>query len=274
MSNQLQVSTFSMEGEFTSGSEHHVCLNRQKGEVYKELRRFGKFWQNTDKGIPKRDLASMYESGVSVVPTEVYEDVMVKNGDNARRRVTYLLRQPFLEGASSLTYAMLHHSADLRMQLWDFFLQGQEIRERDNLGFDMLGGQIFKMFLPVINPRMKPLNPVIANLLVPSHDVASKISMPQLGIEAGAIIAKAGIMQQCDTRMYDLNRAGLKGWLLTQMLSRIQEAQDTCLSALLHSFNMPSTGFDVEANSNRRLIRYLFERAIPKMHLYAEKNAT
>ena len=258
-----------LEGDYTSGSEHKVWLDGEKGLVYKIPSTFGKLWQVMSAEAAERDLDLMRQSGVAVVPTEVHVDAVVQNGTFARGQVAYLLRQPLFEGAQALTYAALHHSEDLQRQLFDLFLQGQEIRAKYKSGFDMLGGQIAKMFPPVIDPRMRPINPVIANLLVPQSDITAKTDLPQLGINKGATIAKEGVIRQCDTRMYNLDRVGLKGRILTKILSRVQEAQDTSLSALLESFGF-ETKFDTEANAVRRFIGYIFNKAIPKMRLYAE----
>ncbi len=258
-----------LEGDFTKGSEHKVWLDGEKGLVHKIPSTFGRVWQVMNAEAAERDLDLMRQSGVLVVPTEIHADVLVQNGTQVRDQVAYLLRQPLFEGAHSLTYADLYHSEDLQRQLYELFLQGQEIRARHKSGFDMLGGQILKMFPPVADPRMEPINPEIANLLVPQSDITAKTDLPQLGINKGDTIAKEGVIEQCDTRMYNLDRTGLKGRILTKILSRIQEAQDTSLSALLESFGF-ETQFDAEANVVRRFIKYLFDKAIPKMRLYAE----
>jgi len=230
-----------LDGEWFYGSEHAVCVNRREGRVDKKKHKFGDVWQTNEA---QRDLEAMQKRGVSVVQTEVVRNALVQNGGATRERVSYVLRQPYLE-SHALTFADLHHYEELRRQLLDFFLQGQEIREKDDLGFDMLGGQIVTLVPPIINPFKDQINPKVSNLLVPDADITARINMPNIGVKEGDMIARKGEIRQCDTRMYDFDRRGVKGNVLKQILLKLQDAQDSALNFLPQNHYIDRTAQEV-----------------------------
>lgn len=254
-----------LKGRRVFGSEHVSHINIEEGRVDKTKHVFGDVWQTNEA---ERDLKAMQESGVDVVPTDILHNALVRNGGEARERVTYVLRQPYL-ASHPLTYADLYHNTDFQRQLLDFFLKGQEIRVRHDLGFDLLGGQILKMVGPIINPFEDSINPEVSNLLVPDTDVVAKINLPKSGVKEGDVIARKGQIKQCDTRMYDFDRRGVRGRLIKAILLKMQDAQDSALSSLLASFNF-KTKFDTEKTRIRRMVKTLLERALPKMRAAAE----
>jgi len=274
---QNELNIIRLAGERTSGSEHDVWMDNTRGLVFKIPNTFGKIWQKMNVEEAQRDLEVMRKTGVKLVPQEVIGDALVQNGGATCKKVRYCVAQ-LLYGMSfpgapqqshALNYTDLYRSVDLQRQLFEFFLQGQEIRKKENLGFDMLGGQIVSMIPSIVNPLARNINPKVSNLLVADTDITSISDFPVAGVEKGETIAKKGEVMQCDTRMYDFDRKGIVGRVIKSALLKLQDAQDSTISSVLESFNF-KTGFDTDKTLVRRMVRALFNRALPKMRAYAE----
>ncbi len=266
-----------LKGAQTSGSEHDVWMDGERGLVFKVPNTFGKVWQKMSAEKAQRDLESMQRAGVKFIPQETRGNALVRNGGDICERTRYCTIQILYgmpnphasQQSHALTYVDLYHDVAMQRQLLEFFLQGQEIRERDGLGFDMLGGQILSMVPSIVSPFAKEINPKVSNLLVADTDIVSISDLHVAGVKKGDIIAKKGEVMQCDTRMYDFDRKGVVGRAIRSVLLKLQDAQDSTISSVLESFNF-KTGFDTDRTWVRRMVKTLFERALPKMRAYAE----
>jgi hypothetical protein len=212
----------------------------------------------------------MQKSGIQVVPTEVYPDAEVVYADQTRARAEYVLAQPLFETSHPLSYSDLLHNPKYRKYLLEIMRIGREIRERYNLGLDLLGGKIVKLFGPVLDPRRKSMPAEINNLLVADNTIITKKDWSAFGIKKDDSIAQKGEIMLCDTRMYDFDRQGFKGNGVKSVLLTAQDAQDCANWSLLEHFGLKPE-FDFEKTRIRRMIRYLMGLALPKMQAYAEE---
>ncbi len=254
-----------LKGRQTSGAEHSVWLDEERGEVHKIPNWFGKIWQDPRPEAAEFDYETQCRHGLTVTPTENHGETLVRNGKVHHEVAEYYLRQGYLD-AETLRVAHLFHSEEVRRQLLDIFSIGQVIRQSDSRGLDIVGGQLLGEFGAVLNPRKKTLNPSISNLKLPDADIHSKIEMSKCGVEVGDVIAREGKLTQIDTRLYNLDDR--RGYIRAILL-RFQDAQDATISTLLKKFGF-ETGFNCDANRLRRMVRYLVERAFPKMQAYAD----
>jgi len=258
-----------LTGDRTSGAEHNVWLDRAMGVVHKIPSAFGQMWQKMNPDFAERDLEAMKETGIPVVPTEVYRNAEVIFAEQDRARVKYVLEQPLYESSHPLTYSDLTHNQSYRKQLLEIMRIGKEIRAKYNLGLDLLGGKIFKLLGPVLNPFKKSVPAEINNLLVADNEITTSRDWSEFGIRKGDLIAQPGEIKLCDTRMYDFDHPGLKGAGVRRLLMAAQDAQDCANWSVLESFGLKAE-FDFERTRFTRLTRYIMKIALPKMQAYAE----
>lgn len=262
-----------LRGQRKSGAEHRVWMDKARGLVHKIPSRFGQLWQKMHADYAERDLAVMRESGISVIPTEIYPEAEVEIAGKTRSRVSYLMEQQFYENADELSFADMAHYQKYRDVVYELACIGLEMRRCQGLGLDMMGGKAFTLIWPALNPMEDEMDPRISNLLKASSDVRATKDWPEFGIKQGEIVAREGEVQHCDTRLFDFDHGkGLRGRLLRCLLLRDQEVQDTAIWTLLESFGY-KLKFNTEKNFLRRRIRDLFLHALPKMQAYAEASA-
>lgn len=259
-----------LNGERKTGAEHRVWLDKARGLVRKIPSKFGEFWQKMHPDFAERDLRVMKESDVPLVPTVVRREADVCVAGQARARVGYVLEQPLYKDSHSMTYADLLHSDRYRSELLEFARMGREIREKNGLGFDLLGGKTFKLFGPALNPFRRKMPAEVANLLVADSTIIAQKDWPEFDIKTGDVIAKEGEVRQCDTRMYDFERDNrFKERAIRSILLKIQDLQDAVIWSILRTFGY-NDEFGLEKTKFRRMIRRLMEHTIPKMVAYAE----
>jgi hypothetical protein len=258
-----------LNGQRTSGAEHNVWLDRDSGVVRKIPSSFGRFWQKMHPDFAQRDLSVMQSSGIPVVPTAIHRNAEVIYAEQTREYVSYVLEQPLYESSHPLTYSDLLHNPKYRKYLLEIMRIGREIREKYNLGLDLLGGKIVKLFGPVLNPLKKSMPAEINNLLVADNNIVTNQDWTDFGVKKDELFAQKGEVRLCDTRMYDFDRQGFKGNSLKKVLLLAQDAQDCANWSLLKHFGLKAE-FDFESNRVRRMVAYLMSLAIPKMQSYAE----
>lgn len=245
-------------------------MDKARGLVHKIPSRFGQLWQKMHADYAKRDLAVMRESGMAIAPTEIYPEAEVDIAGGTRELVSYLMEQQFYEDSHEMSYADMAHRKKHRDAVHDFACMGLDLRRRQGLGLDMLGGKAFKMIWPAINPRVKAMNAEISNLLVADRPITATKDWPDFDVRHGEVVAREGDVQHCDTRLFDFDHGkGIRGRLLRCLLLKDQEVQDTVIWTLLESFGYQRK-FNTEKNGLRRQIRALFLHALPKMQAYAE----
>jgi len=258
-----------LNGDRKSGAEHNVWLDRVNGLVRKIPSAFGKVWQKMHPDYAERDFGIQRESELSPAITEIKPYIDVSYAGRNRERVNYLLNQPAYEPSHPLSYADILFYQKFREYLLEAMRKGREIREKYNIGLDLLGGKIVKLFGPVLDPRRKSMPAEINNLLVADDVIITKKDWPAFGVKKGEPIAQKGDIILCDTRMYDFNRQGFTGNAIKKVLLAGQDAQDCANWSLLEHFGLKAE-FDFEMTRVRRMVRYLMRLAIPKMQAYAE----
>jgi len=258
-----------LKGQHTSGAEHNVWLNRTTGVVHKIPSPFGQFWQKMHPDYAKRDLNAMKETGVPIVPTELYPNAEVIYVGKTREHVSYVLKQPLYESSHPLTFSDLFHNWKYRQYLLDIMRMGNEIRKKYNLGLDLVGGKAAKLLYPTLDPRRKTMPVEINNLLVADDTIVTTQDWPGCGVTKDEPIAQKGEVRMCDSRMYDFDRQGPKGDGIKTILLAVQDAQDCANWSILKYFGLKAE-FDFEKNHIRRMIRYIMSLALPKMQAYAE----
>lgn len=259
-----------LRGDEKSGAEHYVWLDKAKGVVRKIPSQFGQWWQKMHPDFAERDLKVLRDNNVPLVPTEVHHEPEILLADETRSRVDYVLEQPLYEDSHSMTFGDMLHNDKYRDELLEFTRKGMDIRRKEGLGLDLLGGKTFKLVAPALNPKVKEMPADVANLLVADGTITANRDWSDYGISKGDVIARVGDVKQCDTRLFDFDReGGLKNKLLKCLLLKNQDVQDTALWTLLESFGK-KVEFDREKTWLRRRIRQLVEHAIPKMQAYAE----
>ena len=259
-----------LNGERVSGAEHHVWLDKARGLVRKIPSKFGALWQKMHPDFAERDLEIMMAQGVPLVPTIVRREADVCVVGQTRSRVNYVLEQPLCNDSHSMTYADMLHSDRYRNELLEFARKGREIRTKNGLGFDLLGGKALKLIGPALNPFRKKMPAEVANLLVADSDIVAQKDWPTFNLEAGDVIAREGEVRQCDTRMYDFERDNrLSERAIRSILLKIQDLQDAVVWALLRTFGYKDE-FGLDKTRFRRMARKLVEHARPKMIAHAE----
>jgi len=260
-----------LQGQHTSGAEHDVWLDRANGVVRKIPSSFGQFWQKMHPDYAQRDLSAMLESGIPVVPTEIHRNAeVIYDAERTREHVSYVLEQPLYESSHPLTFADLSHNPRYRKYLLDIMRIGKEIREKYNLGLDLLGGKIVKLFGPVLDPRRKSMPGEINNLLVADNTIVTTHDWTGFGLTKDEPIAQKGEAKLCDTRMYDFDQDDkFKGRNIKAALTSAMDAQETVNWSLLEHFGMKAE-FDFEKNRIRRMMKYIMGLALPKLQAYAE----
>lgn len=257
-------------GERKSGAEHYVWLDKARGVVRKIPSKFGTLWQKMHPDFAERDLKVLRDNNVPLVPTEVLPEAEVFLAGETRSRVDYVLEQPLYEASHSMTFGDMLHNDKYRDELLEFTRKGMEIRKKEGLGLDLLGGKAFKLVGPALNPMVSSMPAEIANLLVADGTITVNRDWSDYGIAKGDVIAREGDVKQCDTRLFDFDReGGFRNKLLRCLLLKNQDVQDTTLWTLLESFGKKAE-FDREKTRLRRMVRRLVEHAIPKMRTYAE----
>jgi hypothetical protein len=254
-----------LDGRRTFGAEHSVWLNPQEGVVKKIPTLFGQLWQKMDADHAQRDLQALWDAGIPTVPTEVIDRPEVQYADGFRERVRYVIEQCYFADSHPMSYADLRDIEPIRRDFLEIVRAGGELRQRQDLGLDLLGGQALRALLPALNPLQKTMNVEVANLMIADRPVYARRDWPSHLVSAGEVVAWPGKIRQCDTRLYDFDRGeGLKDRLLVAGLKHLQDAQDTILWGILRDFGY-TVPFDMEKNRVCRFTRWLLEKALIKL---------
>ncbi len=267
---EIKDRIISLKGERKWGFEHSVVIDRVRGRVFKTPHWLSDLWQENKDGEPERDLEEMRNSGIEVVPTEVHRDAVVDIAGKGRTSVSYLLEQELYESSREMSFADMFHYQRYRDIVHEQALIGLDMKARERLGLDLLGGKTFALVPKAVAPWIKGMDARVANLLVAEGEVTASRDWSDYGIKQGDVIANEGDVRHCDTRLLDLNaKEGVLGKIRRCIRAKDQEVQDTTLWTLLESFGY-KLKYNTQRTSFRRQIRFLLLQALPKMQVYAE----
>lgn len=267
---KIKDGIISLKGEQKRGFEHNVFIDRVRGRVFKIPHWLSDLWQENDDGEPERDLEEMRNSGIEIVPTEVHRNAVVDIAGRGRTFVSYLLEQELYESSHEMSFADMFHHQKYRDIVHEQACIGLDMKAREKLGLDLLGGKTFTLVPKAISPSVKGMDARVANLLVAESSVFASRDWSDYGIKEGDIIAKEGDVRHCDTRLIDLNaKVGFLGKLRRCIRFKDQEVQDTAMWTLLESFDY-KLKYNTQKTAFRRQIRFLLLKALPKMRAYAE----
>jgi len=267
-----------LEGDRFTGLEHHVWLNGKTGIVSKIPSELGQVWQNMTPDAVEKDLGIMDEFGIPIVDTRVYGPQTVSFTDEAsetRKQAKYVLKQPFIDPAHTMTYADLLHFEKHRTALLELMHQSEAIKNERGLGLDLLGGKGFDLIRPALDPRIKTMRADVGNLLVPEEDIQTNGSWAEHAVRANGFVAKKGEALLCDTRLMPIGESGsCYERMLAPVMQKNRDFQDAALWATMEGLGVDQNVVRPDERFNtgfKRLVRKLALHAKPKMVAEAEK---
>jgi len=170
----------------------------------------------------QRDLTILYQYNVPHVPTECFGAAVLVAGES-RRRVNYLLRQPFMANPEVMGYFTINPArADAIAALLEI---RHRIFQEEKLGLDLVGFEAFKDLLRAVWQRvggaLHPvhIDPRLYNLVVPHQSMAREGFAP---LPPDQIVLT-------DVRLLDLN----DGSRLGNMKRLMHDIQTGAVAALL-----------------------------------------
>ncbi|MBN1258202.1 hypothetical protein JXA05_00385 [Candidatus Peregrinibacteria bacterium] len=190
-----------------------------------------------------------------------------------RKAVKYILEQPLFEPAHPMTFGDLAGNRSYRDLVYRCISESEDILKNpeEQRGLDLLGGKAFKLVFPALNPFCKAMRAEISNLMVADEQIKTEHHWGGFDLPDG-VLAEKGDAVLIDTGMYKLApKPGVLSWLKIKILKNIQEFQNGALWSIVESFGEHEVAEDRFNSIPRKIARFLFGIALPKMKRGAEQ---
>lgn len=205
-----------------SGAEHDVYVSADGVSALKISHRAGRWTQSMTPEAARRDLEILDRYNVPHVPTECFGDAVLVAGA-ARRRVDYLLRQPFTSQPEVMGYFTIDQAR--ACVIAGLMEVRHRIFQNEKLGIDLVGFEAFQDFFRALWQRVGgflrqiKINPRLYNLVVPHQPMERKDDEPLLSDQ----------ILLTDVRLLDFN----DGSRLGKMKRIMHDIQTAAVAALL-----------------------------------------
>lgn len=215
------METLHCDREISIGAEHRVYLSEDGKEVVKAPTGFGKIWHKMSAQLAERDQIILGVSGIPHIPTEIEKGpLIIELKDGTRRKVDYVMRQPYIPSAVTLEFNMLKDNPDLLNELLEMVKKAETLFNKTQFGVDFVGGDAIKELLLAF--FRWEVRGAVYNVLLPQSDQCD---------ENGEKIAEKGRPILCDTRLYDCS--GFFGNILSHVRRGIQRLQNEILYSFM-----------------------------------------
>lgn len=190
-----------------------------------------------------------------------------------RKSVKYILKQPLYEPAHPMTFGDLMRERTYRDLVYQCICASEAMLKNpdEQRGLDLLGGKALKLIPPAINPFCKAMRAEVSNLMVANGRITTKERWESFDLPDG-VIAEEGDVRLIDTGLYHLApKPGFLSWLKIKILRSIQEFQNGALWSIVDFFGEHEVSKERFNSIPRKIARFLFGIALPKMQRGAEE---
>ncbi|MFH0820524.1 MAG: hypothetical protein V1908_02000 [Candidatus Peregrinibacteria bacterium] len=191
-----------------------------------------------------------------------------------RKSVNYVLKQPLFEPAHPMTFGDLMRCRKYRDLVYRCVCASEEMLQdsEEQRGVDLLGGKSFILILHTLNPFCRAMRAEVSNLMVADERITTEEDWGEDFPLSDGVVAEAGEVRLIDTGLYKLApKPGFLSWLKIKILKNIQEFQNGALWSIVDSFGEQEVSKERFNSVPRKIARFLFGIALPKMRRGAEE---